>query len=195
MGYFRGLSLFLGIRPTGLYGWRVNSSSGYELECQALNSENFATAKCFVCEEALQLPPVLSRTSAFFSSTATSLISQLLLALDLKRTGYGLAALRFCMLQVLLALSGFSTIYISAMFRLQLLRCIVLPPTVIQELGCSNAAEIVVEMLLGDICKNLLPIATVTHVCLRQTLTSCRMEEAPCFQCCELHYEFHVPKQ
>ena len=51
----------------------------------------------------------------------------------------------------------------------------------IEELGCSNAAEIPVEMLLEDICKTLLLIATVTHVCLRQTLSSCRMKTHPVF--------------
>ncbi len=48
----------------------------------------------------------------------------------------------------------------------------------IEDLGCFNVAEIRVEVLLGEICKTLLPIATVTRVCLRQTLTFCRMEEA-----------------
>ncbi len=49
----------------------------------------------------------------------------------------------------------------------------------IEDLGCSNANEIPVEMLLENICKTLLLFATVTHVCLRQTLTSCRMINHP----------------
>ena len=60
----------------------------------------------------------------------------------------------------------------------------------IEYLPCSNVSEIRVEMLSGNICKTLLPIATATRVWLRRTLTSCKMEEVPCFQYCDLHYEF-----
>ena len=40
----------------------------------------------------------------------------------------------------------------------------------IEDSDCLNAAEIPDNMLLGDICNTLLPIATVTRVYLRKRL-------------------------
>ena len=64
----------------------------------------------------------------------------------------------------------------------------------IEDLGCSNVAEIRVEVLLGE--QN--PIANCYRNSCLFTANPYFLQNGislPCFQYCELHYEFHVPKQ
>ena len=60
---------------------------------------------------------------------------------------------------------------------------------------CSNAAEIPLAMLLGDMCNTLLPIATVTRVCLRKPSQVLRNRKSHPIPILRAYYEFLGPNR
>ena len=81
-----------------------------------------------------------------------------------------------------MVLSGYSLYLLLLIVRSPALQCILLPST--NRLK-SEAVPMQLEFLsrcYWGICKTLLPIATVTRVCLPGNLTSCRTGKAPLFQ-------------